>query len=662
MKIRGTWQLKGRAAVLLMVALGLSGATGLTYLWGRGDWFGGQPHKAHLEQSLVAQVEQTPAPLPTPVSSSYKEGVVAYIYNGTPITRAQFAEYLIARFGGEKLEPFLNRAIVERACKEQGITVEPAEVDADLTDTLKSVPGDKRQFLDELLRQKQMTLKEWKEDVIRPKLLMAKYCYSLNRVKFREEDVSHAFESLYGEKRLVQLIIWTPDEVKNHAPQEVYGEICADKDRFDKEARCQWDKKLGSTAGQLKPFGRYSQDNHEMEAMAFKLHEGEITPVLPLFQGQDAEKVGAYVMKCLKHIPADATKKLSDVRAGLEREIMEHQLKIEIAKALEELKKAASPKFTLDEREGEKVLPSGPPEQVVAVIHGNVPLTREQFGEYLIDRYGAERLDLYINRLVIERACQAKNIAVADEEVEAQLKQYIQQFAGGSKTELINRMLKPNKATLYELRHDVLWPKLMLTKYCRDRVQVSEGEVRQAYESHYGEKVLVRMIMFPKDEENRVRHSIWPLLRDNDQEFIRLAKQQIVPELASRAGATEIARNATGHEEVEKIAFELQKGDISPVIRLPEAVVVFKVLDRIPPREKVKMEDVRAELEQEVIEAKLRSQVIPLVYAELRKDANPILLLRNQITEDDLKRDALRELKDQGQSIVRPRDAARHER
>jgi hypothetical protein len=654
MRFRGTWQLKGRTGIILVIAVGLSAGTGVAFLRAKGA-----PQDRAAARPPADQAATPPAPAAPPSSSSYLEGVVAYIYNGTPITRAQFAEYLIARFGGEKLEPFINKAIIERACKEKGITVEAAEIEADLAETLKSVPGDKRQFLDELLKQKQMTLKEWKEDVIRTKLLLSKYCRP--RVKFTEEDVSHAFESLYGEKRLVQLIIWTPDEVRKHRPQDVYGDICANADQFDTEARNQWDKKLGSTAGQLKPFGHYSQDNAEMEALAFKLREREITPVLPLFPGQDAEKVGAYVMKCLKHIPADSTKKLEDVRPELEREIMEHRLKHEINTVLEELKKAADPAFKLDEREGEKVLPPGPPQQVIAVINGNTPLTREQFGEFLIDRYGAERLDLYINRLVIERACQAKNIAVTEEEVEAQLKQYIEQFAGGSKKELVNRMLKPNKATLYELRHDILWPKLMLTKYCRNRVQVSDAELRQAYEAHYGEKVLVRMIMFPKDEESRVRRNIFPLIRDSDQEFIRWAKQQAVPELASRAGATEIARNATGHEEVEKIAFELQKGDISPVISLPEAVVVFKVLDRVPPREKIKLEDVRAEIEKEVIEAKLRMQVIPQVYAELRKEANPILLLQNQVTEDDLKRDAIRELKEQNQSIIRPREGGPRE-
>jgi hypothetical protein len=649
MKLRGTWQLKGRAGIVVLVALGLSGATGLAYLGAKG---------ATQQQAAPPQADapSTPPPAPTPpaASSSYLEGVVAYIYNGTPVTRAQLGEYLLDRYGGEKLEPFVNMVIVERACKERGITVEKAEVDADLAETLKSVPGDKRQFLDTLLRQKQMTLKEWKDDVIRPKLLMNKYCRG--QVRFTEEEVNHAYESMYGEKVIPQIIIWTPEEVQKKRPQDVYGDISKDKEKFDQEARCQWDKKLASTAGQFKAFGRYSQANREMEELVFKLKEGEITPVLSLIQGGDPEKVGACVVKCLKHLPPDATKKLADVRAEIERELVEYKLKDEIAKCLKNLKEAARPQFKLDEVDGEKRLLPGPPEQVVATIYGTQTLTRQQFAEYLIDRYGGERLDLLVNRLVIERACKEKGIAVTDDEIEAQLKQYTLQFAGGDRKVLVNNMLKPNKATLFELRHDVLWPKLMLSKYCRDRVQVTEGELRQAYESCYGEKVLVRMIMWPKEEEGVVRRKIYPLIRDDDKEFTRLAKQQPVPELASRAGETELARNATGHEEVEKIAFDMQKGDISPVIALPEAVVVFRVLERVPPKKEVKLEDVRAKLEQDVIEAKLRAQVIPKVYAELRKQANPILLLKNQVTEDDLKREVVRELKDQDTSIIKPRE------
>jgi hypothetical protein len=650
MKARGTWQLKGRGGIVVLAALGLSGATGLAYLGARG----GPQLQSATPPAAHPPAAQPPAPTPPPAVSSYRDGVVAYIYNGTPVTRAQFGEYLIARFGGEKLEPFINMTIVERACAEQGITVEKGEVDADLAESMKSVPGDKRKFLDSLLRQKQMTLKEWKDDVIRPKLLMSKYCRRM--VRITEEDVLQAYESAYGEKVKIQVIIWTPEEVQKNRPQDVYADICADKEKFDAEARGQFDKKLASTAGQLKPFGRHSQQNVEMEQMAFKLQEGQLTPILALVPGKDEHKFGCYVMKCLKRIPPDTTKKLEDVRADLERELLENLLKVQIQDTLQMLKKTADPQFKLDDVEGEKRLPPGPPEQVVATIHGNFPLTREQFGEYLIDRYGAERLDLFINRLIIERACKDQGITVLDSEIEEQLQQYIRQFAGGDKKVLVNNMLKPNKATLFELRHDVLWTKLMLNKFCHDRVHVTQAELRQAYDSRYGDKVRVRMIMWPKEEEGVVRRRIFPLIRDNDEEFTRLAKQQVVPELASHAGVTDVARGATGHEEVEKLAFEMKKGDISPVIALPEGVVVFRVLERVPPQKEVKLDEVRPSLEAEVIEAKLRAQVIPQVYAELRKQANPILLLKNQVTEDDLKREVVRELKDGDRSIVKPRE------
>jgi hypothetical protein len=650
MKVYGTWQLKGRAGIVLGLVVATSVVSGVAFLRAKGA-----PQQRTNVAKAASAAAPTAAPSPTQpnASSAYREGVVAYLYSGTPISREQLGEYLIDRFGGERLEPFINKVIIERACQERGIRVEAAEVDADLAETLKSVPGDKRQFLDSLLRQKQMTLKEWKDDVIRPKLLLTKYCR--DGVRYTEDEVVKAFESMFGEKVMVQLIIWTPEEVKSKHHTDVYDKISKDKEAFDEEARRQWDKKLAATAGQLQPFGRNSQQNKEMEELAFRLKEGDITPPLSLFPNQDPERIGAYVMKCLKHLPADSSKKLENERAEIERELVEYKLKQAIKDAMENLRKVADPHFTLNEREdGEKCLPPGTPDQVVATIHGNVHLTREQFGEYLIDRYGADRLDLFLNHLIIEHACKAKGITVTKEEIEEQVNQYTLQFAGGSRKELVNRMLKPNKATMYELRNDILWTKLVLNKYCRDQVQVTEAELKEAYDAHYGEKVQVRMIMWPKEEERNARIKYFPLVRDDEEEFIRFAKQQIVPELASHAGITEIARHASGHEEVERLAFDLKKGDISPIITLPECVMVFRVLDRVPPRENVKMEDVRSDLTQEVMDAKLRSQVIPQIYNELRKQANPILLLKNQLTEEELKREVVRELMGQDKSIITP--------
>src|SRR5262249_28450900 len=69
--------------------------------------------------------------------------------------------------------------------------------------------------------------------------------------------------------------------------------------------------------------------------------------------------------------------------------------------------------------------------RVVAFIYGNVPITREDRGESLIPRSGAERVDSLANRRIIDMACRARNVTVTDAEVDAQLKQDLASFGGG---------------------------------------------------------------------------------------------------------------------------------------------------------------------------------------------------------------------------------------
>src|SRR5581483_9832197 len=58
-------------------------------------------------------------------------------------------------------------------------------------------------------------------------------------------------------------------------------------------------------------------------------------------------------------------------------------------------------------------------QRVVAYINENEPVSRHQLGEYLIARGGAEKLELLINRRIIDRACRAANIEVTGGEVES---------------------------------------------------------------------------------------------------------------------------------------------------------------------------------------------------------------------------------------------------
>src|SRR5262249_24335291 len=91
----------------------------------------------------------------------------------------------------------------------------------------------------------------------------------------------------------------------------------------------------------------------------------------------------------------------------------------------------------------------GSPGQVVATFNGNASVTREELGEYLIARYGADQLELLVNRRIIDQACRDKGVEVTAAEVEAALAQDLKGMQAANSKEFETKVLKPYHKTLY---------------------------------------------------------------------------------------------------------------------------------------------------------------------------------------------------------------------
>src|SRR5205807_393395 len=114
-------------------------------------------------------------------------------------------------------------------------------------------------------------------------------------------------------------------------------------------------------------------------------------------------------------------------------------------------------------------------------------VTREQLGEYLIARYGAERLDLMVNKLIVEQECAARAITVSEAEVEAALEKDVKTAQAADRADFVKNVLRANRTTLYGYREDVLRPKLLLAKLARGNVTVEADDLRRAFEAYHGE-------------------------------------------------------------------------------------------------------------------------------------------------------------------------------
>lgn len=307
---------------------------------------------------------------------------------------------------------------------------------------------------------------------------------------------------------------------------------------------------------------------------------------------------------------------------------------------------AVPPAGAKSEAKSPDTTPAQPPSdysrRVVAYIYGNIPITREELGEYLIARQGASKLDLLINKRIIEHACHQRGIEVTAAEVEAAFQEDLKGMQVTHK-EFVDKVLKHYNKTLYEWREDVLRPKLLMGKLVRNQVKVTDQDLKDAFEAHYGEKIDGRIILWPTDEKP-VAMRMYEEIRKSDEAFDRAARSQANPTLAASGGRVRpISRHSTGNDALEKEAFSLQPGELSSLVGTPEGMVVFKCVQRIPPETDKKLDAVKADLEKEILDKKILAEV-PKVFAELLKEAKPDKFIAVPMTEEELKRQCRQEL------------------
>ncbi|HWG43428.1 MAG TPA: peptidylprolyl isomerase [Gemmataceae bacterium] len=582
--------------------------------------------------AVRAPATAAPAPATQEPLSDYSRRVVAYVYDAEPITREQLGEYLIDRYG-DKLDLLINKRIIDETCRQYNIDVTASEVESALTEELQGLAIDQKTFVNTLLARYHKNLYEWKEDVVRSRLQMAKLCRS--RAQISEDEIRKAFESLYGEKVECQIILWPKGERGEADALADYARLRDNPDAFDQKAKAQIVKReLAATAGKVRPFGRYVMGDDNFDRIVFRLKHNEISEIIKTNDGP-------VLVKCLRHYPADTSITLDSVREKLVKQLLDKKVATEMQKAFQTLKAQAHPEIKLkkknkaDEPDGLQANESGPrSRQVVAVYNGQTPITREDFGEFLIARYGAEKIDFLINRRLIDKECQAHNIGVTPEEIEAGLSDDLKKLSVDLK-QFEKDFLGPYNKNLYEWREDVIRPRLLMSKLCRDRVKVTEAELKLAFDARFGEKVQGHMILWPADQ---VKFALmeYTQIRDNPKAFEEKAKSQTSSTLAAKGGAIgPFGRHTLGNEDVEREAFKLQPGDITTLIGTPEGNVVFKLDKRIPANTSVTLESKRAELTQEVFERKVQMEM-QTAFRDLRAAAKPKVMLKDSSKPADL--------------------------
>jgi parvulin-like peptidyl-prolyl isomerase len=602
-----------RAALLVGAAV----AAGVVAWCCRGSFV----HRATAQPARTAPAAAVPPQAATASASDYDSRIVAFVHKNKAITRRELGDFLVDRMGADKVPLLINKRVVDMVCQQRGIVVTAAEVDAALGGEMKDLAVDRQNFLRTILARYRKNLYEFKEDIIRPRLQLTRLVQPTLTVS--EDDLRKAYDMAYGEKVECRLILW-PRGQEQKAVAE-YGKLQTEA-AFSEAAKRQPTPELASQGGKINSICRWSLDP-KIEAEVFKLRPGQFTPQLDTPEGK-------VMFWCDRRIPADMAVNLAAVRDKLDRQVRDRKLLVEMGNVFQALQKQAAPKIYLTRTDRPAPGPIPPPSQVVATIHGNIHITREDLGEFLIARYGGDKLESLVIQRVLDLVCKEKNITVGEADIDRTLQADLAGIKVDTKhfeTDLLSRL----GMSLYEWREDHLRRRLVLTRLCQGRVKCSEEDIKKAFEANYGEQLECRMILWPTGQE-RFAQKEYDLIRSSETEFDRKARSQASSTLASKAGKLEpFGRSALGDDNLEREAFRLQPGEVTPLVGTPQGQVVLRCDRRIPPDPSKKLEQVRDRLLRETTEKKTQMEM-QVVFRELMKDAAPRLLLKGTGQPEDL--------------------------
>ena len=140
--------------------------------------------------------------------------------------------------------------------------------------------------------------------------------------------------------------------------------------------------------------------------------------------------------------------------------------------------------------------------RVVAFFHGNVPVYREEFGEYLLARGGLDKVELLVNRRMIEVAGTRAGVSVTPDEIRIGLEDDLR----GAKVDIaaFTQFVKERYGkSIFEWEQDVIRPRLLIGKMCHKSIAITPEEMQKTYETKFGQKRDAQLIVWPKDANSQ---------------------------------------------------------------------------------------------------------------------------------------------------------------
>lgn len=249
--------------------------------------------------------------------------------------------------------------------------------------------------------------------------------------------------------------------------------------------------------------------------------------------------------------------------------------------------------------------------QVVAMVNGE-QITRQELAKECLERYGREVLESIINKHLILQACQQRGVKITDQDVESEVERVAKKF--GLSTDRWFQLLEEERnISASDYRREIIWPTLALRALASEQIKIAPDELKKAFEAEYGDKVRVRVISVSsrkKAEELLKKAQAAP------DDFGTLAKDNSEDPSASVMGLVPPIRHHVGDANLEKVAFGLKKGQISPIVQVANQHLILKCEEHL---EAVYLGGPQLKMAQDQLQDRLRDQKLRAASADMFK-------------------------------------------
>ena len=275
-------------------------------------------------------------------------------------------------------------------------------------------------------------------------------------------------------------------------------------------------------------------------------------------------------------------------------------------------------------KDSEQATPSESGPAIVALVNGQ-KIVLQDLANLCVLRHGEEVLENMVNRYLILQACQERKIEIKQKDVDDEIARIASKF--NLSVQMYLKLLESERDIRPEYyASDIVWPMLALRELSKDMLKVSPQDIDRAFQSEFGPKVQVRMIA---TKDSAKLQQVHQQATANPELFKTLAREHSEdPASASVEGLLPPIRMNTGEDELERIAFALQPGQVSEIFKVGDLNVTLQCVRHMPPANPpaAQLAEIQGRIKSELEEQKLRESA-ETIYTELRNRSQIVTVL-----------------------------------